>query len=137
MFKMRVCVLSISLLVVAIAQAGDSVDPVLTQLDQVDIFAFGRVGYAGVISQGEKDYRMILSRPSALADFEKVFALGTLQGKSYALTGIWKLSVSRFRELSQPLRGSSETVVTESGCIIHHERISTILKRIETGAYSN
>jgi hypothetical protein len=38
---------------------------------RTDRFAFGGVSYAGVISQGEKDYRAVLSRPTALADLRR------------------------------------------------------------------
>lgn len=132
---MRIWILAVSLLLVSIARAGDSVDPVLDRLAKVDRFAFGGTGYAGVISSGEKDYRVILSRPSALLDFEKLFAMGNSQGKSYALMGIRALDPSRFKQISRPLRGSTEEVVTQSGCIVYHESLGAVLKRIDAGAY--
>jgi len=121
---------------VSIAHAGDSVDPVSDRLAKVDRFAFGGTGYAGVISSGEKDYRVILARPSALLDFEKLFAVGNSQGKSYALIGIRTLDPSGFKQISPSLRGSTEEVVTQSGCIVYHESLGAVLKRIDAGAYS-
>jgi len=44
------------------------------RLAKVEIFAFGRVGYAGITSQEETDYWVILSHPSAAADLELLFA---------------------------------------------------------------
>src|SRR5258708_18440904 len=82
-----------------------------------------------------KDYRVILARPSALLDFEKLFAMGNAQGKSYALMGIRTLDPARFKQISRPLRGSTEDVVTQSGCIVYHESRGTILKRIDAGSY--
>jgi len=78
---MRAWILA-SLILVSIANAGDSSDSVLERLAKVDRFAFGGTGFAGVISRGEKDYRVILSRPSAEADFEKLFAVGNAQPSS-------------------------------------------------------
>jgi hypothetical protein len=132
---MRIWILAVSLLFVRIAYAGDSVDPVLERLGKVDRFAFGGVGFAGVMSSGEKDYRVILSRPSALLDFEKLFSAGNAQGKSYALMGIRTLDPARFRQISRLLRDSTEEVVTQSGCIVYHESLGTVLKRIDAGAY--
>src|SRR5450755_2984850 len=115
---MRISILAISLIFVSVANAGDSVDSVLDRLARVGQFAFGGTGYAGVTSQGEKDFRVILSRPSAEADFEKLFAVGNPQGKSYALAGIRALDSRRFKQVSGPVLDSAEEVVTQNGCII-------------------
>jgi len=132
---MRIWILAVSLVLASFARAGDSVDPVLDRIAKVDRFAFGGTGYAGVMSLGEKDYRVILTRPSALLDFEKLFSVGNAQGKSYALMGIRTLDPARFKQISLPLRGSTEEVVTQSGCIVDHESFGSVLKRIEAGAY--
>jgi hypothetical protein len=133
---MRTWILAVLLVFVSPAHAGDSVDPVLDRIARVDRFAFGGTGYAGVISQGEKDYRAILSRPSAEADFEKLFAVGNSQGKSYALVGLRALDARRFKQISRSLRNSTEEVVTQSGCIVYHESIGVVLRRITAGDYS-
>ena len=123
------------LVAVGIAQAGESIDSTFNRLAKVDQFAFGPIGYAGVISQGEKDYKFVLSRSSALEDLEKLYSVGNPQAKCYALVGIRKLSPSRFKELSDSLRKSRDEVVTESGCIVYHETFAAVLKRIEAGQY--
>ena len=133
---MRTWILAASLIFVSIAHAGDSVDSTLDRLARVDRFAFGGTGYAGVISMGEKDYRAILSRPSAEADFEKLLAIGNPQAKSYALVGIRALDPTRFKQISRPLRDSTEEIVTQSGCIVYHESLGVVLKRIDAGNYS-
>ena len=70
---------------------------------------------------GEKDFRTVLGRSSALADFEKLFTERNLQGKSYALVGIHKLNPARFKELARPLKDSTERVNIMEGCLIFHE----------------
>jgi hypothetical protein len=110
-------------------------DAVLDHLSKVEQFAFGPTGYAGVTSAGEKDFRTVLNRNSALTDFEKLFVEGNLQAKSYALVGIYKLNATRFKELARPLRDSKESVTTMEGCIISHEPFAFILKQIESGKY--
>ena len=102
----------------------------MERLAKVEAFAFGPTGYAGIASQGEKDHKLILSRPSASADFERLFSVGNAQAKSYALAGLRTISPKRYEELSRALRGSNEMVVIQSGCIEWQEPLSDTLKRI-------
>jgi hypothetical protein len=118
------------------AQVSAPVDVTFERLAKVEIFAFGPTGYAGTISQGEKDYKLILSRPSAMADFERLLSAGNPQAKSYALVGIRAIDSNRFKALSSSLRDSKEDVTTESGCIVSHESLGTVLKHLEAGDYS-
>jgi len=69
---MRLWIVAAVFLAMAIAQAAESVDATFDRLAKADVFAFGPTGYAGIISRGEKDYRVILSRPSAMADLRTV-----------------------------------------------------------------
>lgn len=127
----------ICLLFTAFAQAETPVDPVLDRLSKVGVFAFGGVGFAGVTSEGEKDYRAIMARPSALATFEQLFATGNAQAKAYALVGIRILDVQRFNELSKPLREVPSTITIQNGCLMSHVLFSAVLKGIDAGNYSD
>src|SRR5580704_6416248 len=113
--EMRLWIITALLLAAATAQSGGSSDSTFERLAKVDRFAFGGIGYAGVMSQGEKDYKVILSRPSAMADFERLLLIGNSQAKGYALVGIRALDPSRFKELSHSLRDSKEGLLTEKG----------------------
>ena len=124
------------LLTSVLAQAEQLADPTLNRIAGVGVFAFGGVGIAGVTSQGEKDYRVILSRSSALAEFETLFATGNPQAKAYALVGILALDVRRYEQLSAPLRQASLKVTIQHGCVISHVPFSAILKGIDAGGYA-
>jgi hypothetical protein len=93
----------------------------LERLSHAKIFAMGPVGWVGMTSQEEIDYRLILNRPTALVEFEKLYAEGNMQAKSYALTGIRQLSPARFKELYASLPTSNDTVNTMQGCILSQE----------------
>lgn len=110
-------------------------DVVLQRLSKVRYFAFGGTGYAGVISDGEKNYKMVLARSTALADFEKLFTEGNMQAKCYALVGIHKLNPTRFKDLVRPLGESKETVTIMQGCIVSDVPITRITKEIAQGKY--
>src|SRR6188474_195330 len=85
-------------------------DLTMKRLAAVDRFAFGGVGFAGVISEGETDLKFILSQPSpaALASLVRLYADGNPQAKAYALAGVKKLSRRRYRELLAEARASMD-----------------------------
>jgi len=51
-----------------------------------------------VTSKGEIDFKFVLAqpKPTALDAFERLYAIGNSQGKSYALSGLKKLAPERF-----------------------------------------
>ena len=112
-----------------------TLDAILHRLSKVEQFAFGSTGYAARISEGEKDYKTVLARATALADFEKLFAKGNVQAKCYALVGIHKLDPTRFKVLVRPLAESKETVTIMEGCIVSDVPFTRILKEITEGKY--
>jgi hypothetical protein len=132
---MRYCFLATSLLA-GVIHAQEAQDVVFERLAKAEYFAFGGTGYAGVRSQAEKDYKLILSRPSAMMDFERLYSLGNPQAKSYALVGIHKLSPTRFKEILSSVRMSKEEIVTQNGCLVSHEHLGTIVQQIQSGQYS-
>jgi hypothetical protein len=134
--RMRLWIIAAVLLAAVIAQAGEPSDSTFERITKVDRFAFGGIGYGRITSQGEKDYKVILSRPSAIADFERLLSVGNPQAKAYALVGIRALNPSRFQELSPSLQDSKEKVVTQRGCLGYTESLGTLVKSIEAVDYS-
>ena len=108
----------------------------MDRLQKIDSFAFGGVGFALASSQGELDYRAILSRKSAAADFEAIFRIGNPQAKCYALTGLRQVNPSRFESLAAPLQSSRPCVAITRGCITFSQSMADIVKQIRSGIYS-
>jgi len=119
------------------ALAQDAVSTSVQSMMKTSVFAFGGVGFAGKTSQGELDFRVIQSQPSAIAlnGFEKIFAGGDTEAKSYALLGIRQLDGKRFKELLQSLQGSQQKVVTMHGCILEKHSFMDIARAIDSGSY--
>lgn len=117
--------------------AEDSVDAAVSRLSTVERFAFGGVGYAGVTSKGEADFRFVLTQPrlTALNAFERLYVIGNPQGKSYALSGLKKLAPERFAELIETLGESTDKVQVMRGCIISHELLPDVAKQIGQGKF--
>jgi hypothetical protein len=99
------------------------------------LFAFGGVGFVMSISQGEKDFGVVLSRPSAAADFERLFAVGNAQAKCYALVGLRRLKRQRFDALAESLRLSKTPVATGHGCLMFSVPMSQMVAQIQAGSY--
>ena len=118
-----------------VPQPQKPADQALEHLAKIDRFAFGGVGYAGTTSEGEKDYNLILAGPSAEADFEKLYSIGNLQAKCYALVGLRKLDRERFEELATSLQTSTRDVLTQSGCLVFPQPLRLIVDSIRAGVY--
>jgi hypothetical protein len=103
----------------------------------VGVFAFGGVGYAGQTSEGEIDFRAVISLPSqdALAAFEKIYLTGNPQAKAYALSGIRKINASRFQELFADAEESHDEVEVMRGCVITTESLRDVAKKIDRGEW--
>jgi hypothetical protein len=119
------------------ASCQQPIDNSIQHLAQVSTFAFGGVGIAGITSQGEKDFRIIMSQPPdrALASFEELYKTGNLQAKGYALAGIRALNPARFKEIYLSVVTSNDPVRTMHGCLIGRTALKDVARQIDEGAY--
>ena len=123
----------------AIAFCQDATSVALLRIQSTAVFAFGGVGFAGRTSQGEIDFKTIVSLPreQAIASFEQLFEKGNPQAKSYALAGLRKLDVSRFETLRMSLQNSPVKVQIMRGCILSRESLQQVASGIESGQYDS
>ena len=105
------------------------------QLLSVRCFAFGGVGYAGVISKGEKAYRAIAGSTNAVALFSAALTNGNAQAKLYALCGIRHFAPRTFDAHSKSLLIANPQVETMSGCLVSNEFATNVVARIASGSY--
>lgn len=107
------------------------------KLTSIQLFAFGGVGFAPKISDGERAFRVVMEKPhdEALQTMETVFANGTVEAKSYALAGIHALALHRFDALYQSVAHSPQKVHRMQGCILFEDTLQQIAKQIRDGAY--
>lgn len=110
-------------------------DPLLNQLKYTDMFAFGGVGFAGRISDGEKAFEEILKRSSASQDFEAVCKAGSREAQCYALVGLRKLHAPLFDDLATAITKGGGTVSTARGCLLSRRPIAEVIGEIRAGAY--
>ena len=109
----------------------------VTRLANVSTFAFGIVGRSRANSKGEIDFKFVLSQsvPGALAAFEKLYANGNPQAKAYALAGIRKLDLNRYKELLAIALASTDEVEVMRGCVVTHEYLWQVANEIDRGDF--
>src|SRR5258708_18412786 len=119
--------------ILAIALAGAAFFPPLSgavaepkSLAQVQEFAFGGVGVAGIESRGERFFRDLMGRDDAVVTFKKILGSGTPAAKLYALCGIRLVSEKDFAAAAEPLLKSNDTVTTIHRCWLSKERVDEV-----------
>ena len=123
----------------SVAPAQETLSATVKSLAKTGVFAFGGVGFIGKISQGEIDFKVIQSQPTAvaLASFETIYATGDPAAKVYALAGIRQLDRERFKEILRSLDGSQEMVFTMQGCVMERHRLADVARAIDAGSYDD
>ena len=113
------------------------IEAAAARLAKAHIFAIGGVGFAGTISDEEKDFRLILTDNSAENVFGTLYERGNNQAKAYALLGLSMVNTFRFQNIYPSAVASNEELHSMQGCVMFNEKLSTIAKRISAGVFSN
>jgi hypothetical protein len=116
---------------------SNSVQNAYAQLLNVNCFAFGGVGYAGITSPGEVAFHAVLESPNALELFEAILSSGTGEAKMYALCGVRRLNKKAFDDSAKALKEADPKVKTMSGCLATEENASVVIQRIADGTYDS
>jgi len=102
-------------------------------LARAELFAFGGVGFAGITSEGEKDFHRVLTEPNPIGLFAWVAGHGKPAARIYALVGLYRLDRATYEALKASVKGLS--VPTMSGCIGGLITGEEALRNIERGIH--
>jgi len=140
--KGRLVLLFFALVTVTVAQSDHSyswsaASTPLHSRAEAKIFAVGPVGFAGRMSQEERQFKALLAldQQKAKQELERLYSSGNPQAMSYALVGMRKLDRKRYAELVVAARASDMTVTTMSGCFVESERLRTVADDLDSGKY--
>lgn len=116
-----------------LALANDGVDAAVKRLSHVGLYALGGVGFAGTMTQGTLDFRLIMDQPEPVAEaaFAKLYESSNPQAKAYALTGMKRMNPERFKELLADAKNSTLKVQTGRGCILSTELLREIAEGLD------
>ena len=100
-------------------------------------FAFGGVGVAGLMSEGERNLRAVLERPDASHQLQAAFAHATLAGELYILVGLRRCDRAAYQKVVSSLARPNDNVEVARGCMISHEPFRQLLSEVQDGRFDD
>ena len=86
--------------IVSVASAQEFSDASLIASPKSKYLRLAPSGMRESLPRGRRDYKLILARPSAAADLERLLSAGNAQGKSTHLSAFVRATLPRFKEIS-------------------------------------
>jgi hypothetical protein len=99
--------------------------------------AFGGVGVAGLMSEGERNLRTVLERPDASQQSQAALAHATRAGTLYILVGLRRCDRVTFQKVFDSLARPSDDVEVVCGCMISKEPFRQLLSQIQEGRFDD
>jgi len=99
--------------------------------------AFGGVGVAGLMSEGERNLRAVLSQPDASQQLQAALAHATPAGKLYILVGLRRCDRTAYQKFFGSLGRPNDEVEVVRGCMISKEPFRQLLSQIPDGRFDD
>lgn len=100
-------------------------------------FAFGGIGVAGLMSEGERNLRAVLDRADASQQLQAALAHATPAGKLYILVGLRRCDRAAYQKISGSLAVPNDDVEVARGCMISKEPFRRLLSEIQDGRFDD
>src|SRR6266513_4637522 len=100
-------------------------------------FAFGGIGVAGLMSEGERNLRAVLERPAASQQLQAALAHATPAGELYILVGLRRCDRAAYEKISTSLSVSNDNVEVARGCMVSREPFPQLLSQIQDGRFDD
>ena len=99
--------------------------------------AFGGVGVAGLMSEGERNLRAVLERSDASQQLQAAFPHATAAGKLYILVGLRRCDRAAYQKVFDSLGRPNDDVQVVRGCMISKEAFRQVLLQIQDGRFDD
>ena len=99
--------------------------------------AFGGVGVAGLMSEGERNLRAVLAQPDASQQLQAALANATSAGKLYILVGLRRCDRAAYQKVFDSLGRPSDDVEVVRGCMISKQPFRQVLSQIQDGRFDD
>src|SRR6188474_1884896 len=116
------------------ASSGDSA---ARDLAAAKSLAFGGVGVAGLMSEGERNLRAVLERPNASQQLQAALAHATPAGKLYILVGLRRCDRAAYQKVFDSLGRPNDDVEVVRGCMISKEPFRHVLSQIQDSRFDD
>jgi hypothetical protein len=120
-----------------ISTATSSENSAARDLAAAKSLAFGGVGAAGLMSQGERNLRAVLARPDSSQQLQAVLADATPAGTLYILVGLRRCDRAAYQKVFDSLPRSDDDVEVVRGCMISKEPFRQLLSEVQDGRFDD
>ena len=114
-----------------------SEDSAVRDLAAAKSLAFGGVGVAGLMSEGERNLRAVLQQPDASQQLQAALAHATPAGKLYILVGLRRCDRAAYQKVFDSLSRPSDEVEVVRGCMVSKEAFRQVLSQIQDGRFDD
>ena len=116
---------------------NSSEDSAARDLAAAKSLAFGGVGVAGLMSEGERNLRAVLERPNASQQLQAALAHATPAGKLYILVGLRRCDRAAYQKVFDSLSRPNDDVEVVRGCMISKEPFHQVLSQVQDGRFDD
>src|SRR5262245_53792009 len=120
-----------------ITAATSSENSAIRDLAVAKSLAFGGVGVAGLMSEGERNLRAVLKQRDASQQLQAAFAHATPAGKLYILVGLRRCDRAAYQNVFDSLARSNDDVEVVRGCMISKEPFGQALSQVQDGRFDD
>jgi hypothetical protein len=99
--------------------------------------AFGGVGVAGLMSEGERNLRAVLEAPDASKELQAALPHATAAGKLYILVGLRRCDRIAYEKVFASLYRPNDDVEVVRGCMVSKEAFRQVLSQVEDGRFDD
>ena len=135
-FFILTLIAGIALSQLAIA-TGASESSAVRDLAAAKSLAFGGVGVAGLMSEGERNLRAVLDRPDASQQLQSALGQATPAGKLYILVGLRRCDRAAYQKAFDSLSRPNDDVQVVRGCMISKEPFRQALSQVQDGKFDD
>src|SRR5512133_1599915 len=120
-----------------ISSASSSENSAVRDLAAAKSLAFGGVGVAGLMSEGERNLRVVLERPDASQQLQGALAHATPAGMLYILVGLRRCDRAAYQKVFDSLSRPNDDVEVVRGCMISKQLFRQVLSQIQDGRFDD
>ena len=137
--KRRTIILIVGIMLsqLAISAGTSSENSAACDLAAAKSLAFGGVGVAGLMSEGERNLRAVLERPDASQQLQAALAHATPAGTLYILVGLRWCDRAAYQKVFDSLGRPNDDVKVVRGCMISKEPFRQVLSQIRDGRFDD
>src|SRR4030095_11515823 len=104
-----------------VSAGNSSENSAVRDLAAAKSLAFGGVGVAGLMSEGERNLRAVLDRPDTSQQVQAALAQATRAGTLYILVGLRRCDRAAYQKVFDSLARPDDDVEVVRGCMISKE----------------